>query len=76
MRLRSVLSRCMIRASKRALYGSLLPPCHKHIVRLPFKPAHQAQYNLLIEVLPCCAIIDTICTTKLMQTAWCKPALC
>ena len=47
-----VLRRCMIRSAKAGLHGSLLPPCFKHIVRLPFHEGHEASYNTLIDVRP------------------------
>jgi len=50
VRLLAVLERCMVRAQKRSLPEHSLPRCHRAIVRLPFSPAHQRDYNALVEV--------------------------
>ncbi|GBG65906.1 hypothetical protein CBR_g54197 [Chara braunii] len=48
-RLRDVLKRCMISASKADL--SVIPPCHRKVVILDFMDQHAQSYNELVETV-------------------------
>ena len=57
-----LLRRTMLRTAKSSVQQSLLPPCFKTTVRLPFDPAHEACYNALVDVRcsPLCALPQTV----------------